>query len=82
MNNVSTHDCDGCDSEIPGIRVDATNHTKEPVPFGYTVIERCDQCQIYDSDIDAAQAYNRSMIAIISDDDGNEAVLGLIPNQK
>lgn len=46
--------CDGCDGT--GIRLDSPAHSGLPVPEGFTVLERCDECQLYPSDYQAAMA--------------------------
>lgn len=47
--------CDGCDGS--GIRPDATNHSGRQEPKGYLVVEKCDTCNLYQHDLDAALAY-------------------------
>ena len=47
--------CEGCDGS--GIRPGATARTGLPVPEGYVVVQRCDTCAKYKSDLEAARAY-------------------------
>ncbi len=49
------HDREDCDGS--GIRPDSTNHAMTKPPIGFVVIERCDTCERYDSDLVAAERY-------------------------
>lgn len=54
------HSCDGCcTSETPGVRPHATAHAGPP-PIDYIVVERCDTCLLYRSDLEAAKAIGRN----------------------
>ena len=50
--------CDGCDGT--GIRPNSTNHSGVDIPDGWVVVERCDTCEQYEGDLDAAKAYSPS----------------------
>lgn len=54
----STRSCEGCDGS--GIRPDSnmdSPHSGIPVPAGFTCVERCDLCDKYANDLEAATAY-------------------------
>lgn len=46
--------CDGCDGS--GVRPDSTDHAGEP-PAGFVSVERCDSCQKFRDDLEAAKAW-------------------------
>lgn len=54
-----THDCDGCEAHAPGIRPfsnQGEEHAGRP-PHGYVAVERCDTCELYKDDLQAANAW-------------------------
>jgi hypothetical protein len=59
---VNQNECEGCQGTLlPGVRDAATNHSGQPIPAGYTVVERCNTCERYASDEDAARALGENV---------------------
>lgn len=54
--------CDGCDGD--GIRVPASPSCYVKVPEGYVILERCDSCQLFESDADAAKSRFSRVVGI------------------
>jgi hypothetical protein len=51
--------CEGCDNETPGIRPHSNGdhgHAGDPPP-GFVIVEKCDTCDKYPDDLEAAKAY-------------------------
>lgn len=62
MSN-QTQECEGCDGS--GIRPNSTNASSVEIPEGYVVVERCDYCEKYEGDFEAAKAYSPEGIVAI-----------------
>jgi len=54
VDAIIAEDCEGCDGS--GIRAPAHPSCYVPLPHGFSVIERCDSCEVYPDDLAAARA--------------------------
>jgi hypothetical protein len=66
--------CEGCDGS--GIRDPSTPSCSMHLPEGWHVLERCDACQRFTSDLDAArQRYGDRLRIVVCDDGGWHVVV-------
>lgn len=64
--------CEGCDGS--GVRAPALPSCRIEVPRGWTIVERCDTCELFESDLAAAQARFRYARWVICANGGEHAI--------
>ena len=66
--------CEGCDGS--GIRQPSTPSCSMHLPEGWHVLERCDACERFASDLDAARFYHGNRLwSVVCDDQGWHVVV-------
>ena len=68
--------CDGCGG--CGVRVPAVPSCHIEIANGWCVVERCDLCEIYDSDYDAALTISNVVRTVRCDSDGSHVIVLLV----
>jgi len=75
QKTTTENQCEGCDGS--GIRPNSTNHSGVEIPKEFIVVERCDYCEKYESDQEAAKAYSTEGVVGIFEKPANNSTMAI-----